>query len=284
VDDGSRDRTLAVARELEAGDSRMRVIAARTNRGIAAARNRAMAAARGRYFALLDSDDLWDPTYLAVQVGLLQRSGVDVVTCNAYNLGGARDGLPLAPVTESCREISFLDMLEHEDSVCIHAVFSRDVYDAIGGFDERLARSEDYDFWLRAARAGFRFLRSPVPLAHYRRRADSVSSDETAMLDSVTAVLLRTREACLDAPRALAIIDRQVRRFEASRFLVHAKWHLLRGEFRAAANEFGAWAHLNPTLMNRAVAQACRYIPGPLLWAYRTRAALIARRSPANLS
>jgi glycosyltransferase involved in cell wall biosynthesis len=283
VDDGSRDGTLRIAREFEAADSRVTTLSDGTNRGAAACRNRAMAIARGRYFALLDSDDLWHPTFLAAQIGLLERSAVHVVTSNAYNLGGALDRLPLAPVTPSCHRISFLDMLEHEDAVCIHSVFRRAVYDAIGGFDERLARSEDYDFWLRAAQAGFTFLRNPIPLAHYRRRTDSVSADEAAMLEGVATVLGRTRETCLDLPLALAIIDRQVRRFRAGRFLVHAKSHLLRGEFRAAADEFQALADVNPTLVNRTVARASRYMPGPLLWAYRTKSAFLSRRSQANI-
>jgi Glycosyltransferase like family 2 len=243
-----------------------------------------MAKARGLYFALLDSDDLWDPTFLAAQIALLEQSTVDVVTSNAYNLGGALDGVPLAPVTESCHRISFLRMLEHEDAVCIHSVFRRAVYDAIGGFDEQLRRSEDYDFWLRAARAGFSFLHSPAPLAYYRRRVDSASADQAAMLEAVATVLRRAREACLDSPPALAIIDRQVRRFEAGRFLAQAKFHLLRGEYRAAADEFEALAEANPTLVNRTVARASRYLPGPLLWAYRTKSAFFTRRPHANVS
>jgi teichuronic acid biosynthesis glycosyltransferase TuaG len=284
VDDGSQDGTLEIAREFATADSRIKVVVAGRSRRAAAARNCAMAKASGRYFALLDSDDLWDPSFLAVQIGLLERSAVDVVTSNAYNLGGALDGLPLAPVTPSCRTISFLDMLEHEDAVCIHSVFRRAVYDSIGGFDERLTLSEDYDFWLRAARAGFSFLRSPAPLARYRRRTDSASANEAAMLEAVATVLRRTRAACLDSPRALAIIDRQVRRFEARRRLADAKFHLLRGEYRAAADEFEALADVNPTLVNRTVARASRYLPVPLLWAYRTKSAFFTRRSPANVS
>jgi GT2 family glycosyltransferase len=243
-----------------------------------------MRRARSPYFALLDSDDLWEPSYLAEQVSLLERSSADVVTSNAYNLGGALDGRPMAPVTASCRTISFLDMLAHEDAVCIHSVLRRTVYDAIGGFDERLARSEDYDYWLRAARAGFTFLHSPAPRAHYRRRADSVSADEAAMLETVAIVVRRTREACLDSPAALALIDGQLRRYEARSFLARAKRHLLRGEFQAAADEFHALADASPTLRNRAIARASRYVPGPLLWAYRTRSAFLSRRAHAQTS
>ena len=57
--------------------------------GAAAARNVGMREARGAYFALLDSDDVWHPTFLAAQMEILNRlPGVDVVSGNAYNLGG----------------------------------------------------------------------------------------------------------------------------------------------------------------------------------------------------
>ena len=46
-------------------------------------------------------------------------------------------------------------ILGDEFSVFIMSVFRRRVYDTIGGFDETLRTNEDYDFWLRAALAGF---------------------------------------------------------------------------------------------------------------------------------
>src|SRR5690242_18500501 len=67
VDDGSTDQTSAIAERYAGRDPRI-IVSRQANRGIAAARNAAMARARGRYFALLDSDDLWFPTYLAEQI------------------------------------------------------------------------------------------------------------------------------------------------------------------------------------------------------------------------
>ena len=179
VDDGSTDGTLALARRLADRDERLRVLARPNRGGAAAARNVGLREARGAYFALLDSDDIWHPTFLAAQMEILNRlPGVDVVSGNAYNLGGGRDGQPLSSVASDCRPIQLIDMLEHEDAVCIMSVLRRGVYETIGGFDETMAHSEDYDYWIRAALAGFRFVQNPVPLAHYRRRADSASSDE----------------------------------------------------------------------------------------------------------
>ena len=58
VDDGSTDRTLAVARGF--GDRGVQVIT-QANRGAAAARNTALRAARGAWIQFLDADDLLNP-------------------------------------------------------------------------------------------------------------------------------------------------------------------------------------------------------------------------------
>src|SRR6476620_2025348 len=70
VNDGSTDQTRQIADRYAAKDPRVRVIH-QNNGGIAAARNAALAVARGRYCALLDSDDLWFPSYLEEQLNIL---------------------------------------------------------------------------------------------------------------------------------------------------------------------------------------------------------------------
>jgi len=279
VDDGSIDGTLALARHLAQRDQRVRVLMRSDRGGTAAGRNLAMRHARGAFFALLDSDDIWHPTFLQAQMEILRRlPDVDVVSGNAYNLGGGFDGQPLSSIALDPRPIRLIDMLEHENAVCIMSVLRRTVYDTIGGFDETMKVSEDYDFWIRAALAGFRFVQNPVPLADYRRRADSASSDEIAMLQGIVRVLRRTRAGCADLPDAVAAIDRQVARFEEQRLLARAKANLLCREFASAAHEFDALFGLRPSFVNGVMARVSRYVPSVLLWAYRTKSAIRSAR------
>lgn len=67
VDDGSTDGTDAALRCY--GD-RIRYFSQR-NQGVSATRNRGLAEARGEYVALLDNDDLWLPSKLAMQTRIL---------------------------------------------------------------------------------------------------------------------------------------------------------------------------------------------------------------------
>ena len=70
VDDGSRDGTLAVAREFE---SRSVKVVTQPNKGAPAARNRALELAQGEYVQWLDADDLLDPGKIAAQMAVARR-------------------------------------------------------------------------------------------------------------------------------------------------------------------------------------------------------------------
>ena len=68
VDDGSKDNSLLVVKAVD--DPRVRVIH-KENGGVSSARNRGIKEAKGEYIALLDGDDLWEPTFLEEQVKLI---------------------------------------------------------------------------------------------------------------------------------------------------------------------------------------------------------------------
>ena len=80
-----------------------------------------------------------------------------------------------------------------EWSVFIMSVIRRRVYTTIGAFDEEMRSNEDYDFWLRAAVAGFTFARNDRPLGHYRIRPDSLSASDVRMIRGILHVYTKLR-------------------------------------------------------------------------------------------
>lgn len=279
-DDGSTDGTLELAREWARKDPRVHVLTGR-NGGTSSARSRAMRHARGSYFALLDSDDVWFPTFLASQMAVFEsHPEADVVTGNAYNFGGPFDGQPLVPAGSTCRELSLLDIIENENAVRIMSVFRRSVFERVGGFDPDLWYAEDYDYWIRAALAGFTLVTHPVPLALYRRRDDSKSADEAASLRGGIQVLQKTRVECDARPIERAAIDRQVAWFERRLLLATAKTHLLRHEFAAATRNFEKLHVLSDNVSSSILARISRRLPRALLWAYQAKAAFRIFRRP----
>ncbi|CAN5783385.1 hypothetical protein BH24ACI5_BH24ACI5_03140 [soil metagenome] len=216
VDDGSTDGTHAVASELQQRwPDRVRLFH-HENKGLSEARNTGLAAATGEYLALLDSDDLWEPDFLTSQMALLEsRPEIDIVTGNARFLGGPRDGQPVTPLTDPRPEPSLHTILTDEEAVFIMSVFRRRVMESIGGFSPTLKTNEDFDFWLRAAHAGFRFARNSTPLGWYRVRPDSLSANEVRMLRGAVRVLRAFEPRLPPASPAADALRSQLHRFQA---------------------------------------------------------------------
>lgn len=274
VDDGSTDDTAAITESFAARDPRVRLIR-QDNAGSAAARNRAIAQASGEFFALLDSDDLWMPEFLATQLAILAEDpSLDLVSCNAINMGGPADGRPLKPVSASRQPISLLELIKIEDSVCIMSVFRRRVIELTGGFDSSAKHNEDYDLWVRAACAGCRLAFNPSPGGYYRRHAQSKSANAAGACAGILSVYHKAQSLCADRPAVLAAVQEQIARFERQHLITVAKAALLRGDFDDAGAQFARLQTCGDGgYHDRALAALGRVSPRCVLWAYSARSA-----------
>ena len=273
VDDGSTDETPGIARACAARDARVRLLQ-QPNAGISAARNLAIREATGDLLAILDSDDLWEPGYLAAQLAIFERCpDVDIVTGNGWFLGGRRHGLPARPYPDTRPQPTLATILQDEESIFIMSVVRRRVAEALGGFDESLPTNEDYDFWLRAALAGFRFRRNDEPLGHYRRRDDSASASDIRMLTGILLVFDKLRPLLADRPEARRIAEAQVARFERERLAARAREALSTGHVDVAAVHLSdLYRHSGGAAVKLASVMA-RWTPRLLARAYRLRRA-----------
>jgi glycosyltransferase involved in cell wall biosynthesis len=273
VDDGSTDETFAEALRCGAGDPRVCVVT-QDNAGPSMARNRAMRIAQGEFFACLDSDDEWMPRYLEAQLAVFERRrSTGVVTSNAINRGGALDGTPYHPLQDHERSLSLLDMLVHEDAVCIMSVFRREVYDRIGPFDVRLSGNEDYEFWLRAAISGFEFVQTFEPLAYYTRRPDSASANERKMSAGILRVFGMVRDQVHTAEQREAV-DKQIARFTRDLITIDAGVSLRNRDFSRAASLYAELYEREGGGRAAAIKVAARRAPRLLLWMADLRRAI----------
>jgi glycosyltransferase involved in cell wall biosynthesis len=190
VDDGSTDATS----ELLARYGEAIVTVRQENRGLAGARNTGVRIARGEMIGLLDADDVWEPQRLARCMEILTaRPEVGIVTTDAYLLRerertSARfyGDYNLPDFPEPGEQ---LDEIARRNFLWVSAVFRRSLLDDAGMFDERLRRSEDYDFWIRCLLHGARAALVREPLGWYRRRGDSLSADGVAQGSAHLTVL-----------------------------------------------------------------------------------------------
>ena len=242
------------------------------NGGLAAARNTALRRARGHFLALLDSDDLWMPRFLSAQLAVLEaRPDVDIVTGNGRTLGSREDGLPARPWPDPRPAPNLTTILSDELSVFIMSVFHRRVFDTIGGFDELLRTNEDFDFWLRAALAGFTFARNDEPLGYYRRRDDSLSASQVRMLRGALRVYYKQRPALLHDPAALRLLDDRVQRFEADLIAAEAREAIDQQDFPAVSRHLSALSERRRGTMLQFARVLAHWTPGLLVRAYQLR-------------
>jgi glycosyltransferase involved in cell wall biosynthesis len=273
VDDGATDESAAIAQEKAAGDPRIHVVRQK-NRGLSAARNTALRLSAGDVIAILDSDDLWAPDYLEAQMAILDaHPEVDIVTSNAFLLGSRLHGQPARPCPDNRPLPDLTSILQDETAVFIMSVFRRRVYETIGGFDESMRSNEDYDYWLRAAAAGFRFARNDKPLGQYRRRDDSLSASELRMLHGILRVYAKLRPQIADRPDALAILDRQVVRFETERLAAEARAALEQRDYTTTSQALTALHTRRGGALLGVARMMARWTPGLLSKAYHLRRA-----------
>jgi glycosyltransferase involved in cell wall biosynthesis len=185
VDDGSSDRTAAIAAE-----HGVRVLR-RSHQGAAAACNAGLQAARGDYWVIFDADDVMPPDRLARQVAELeQHPELDIVlglTEAFVNPGEAR------PAHYN------LDWEDGPFPACTGTMIARRaVLDLVGPFDEARALCYDLDWLARAKDQGVRAGQVDHVVLRYRIHRDNVTANRRAVNAAMLKVIresLRRRGA-----------------------------------------------------------------------------------------
>ncbi|HRD02211.1 MAG TPA: glycosyltransferase [Candidatus Saccharicenans sp.] len=162
IDDGSTDETGLVVSQYLQTVPNIRYYA-EPHRGVSAARNRGLALARGDFIAFLDSDDLWLPSKIEVQMSYL-RAFPSAPFCLAEEIW-IRRGRRVNQARKHQKSSGYI--LEKALSLCLlslsSAVFRRQLFEELGQFDENLPVCEDYDLGIRIAlRYPYYYLSSPL--------------------------------------------------------------------------------------------------------------------------
>lgn len=193
VDDASADRSVDLALQVAADDSRLRVFRMNRNSGTYSARNAALAAVRGEVVTFMDSDDTCDPERIARQLGLLRTPGLVATTCNFVRRtsDGAlvlNRGLP-------------------ERQALVSLMIKRQVILEVGGF-HAARRSADDEYFERIryvyGRQAHANVPEPLYTALYRESSLSRTGPGAIELsaDDSAPALSPERQAYVDAYRA----------------------------------------------------------------------------------
>jgi glycosyltransferase involved in cell wall biosynthesis len=276
VNDASPD-TADTERALAPYRDRLTYIVLEWNRGLSGARNAGIRVARGRYIALLDSDDEWEPTYLAEQVAVMDSEpSLAVLYPDARIVGDhPHAGRTFMDVCPSHGEPTFRSVLTQRCNVFVSVLARREALLGAGLFDESLRSVEDFDLWMRLLASGARIGYHRRVLVRYRKRRDSLSANPIWMAQRVVQVLDNLGARVDLAPDDRAAVAERQAYFRAMLDLAEGKHAFFRLETRAAlehlerANEFFNSRRL------RLVCALMRTFPGVLLRVYRLRDRLL---------
>lgn len=174
MDDKSQDDTCAIVLRLAEEDARIQLIRNEKNLGVAKTRNRALDLCGGCCVAFLDSDDLWHPDKLRLQMQMMETEQADLV----YASYGIMDchGTPCKQPYLVPAATDFEQLLRENVIGCSAVLLSERLagsYRFVSGFHH-----EDYCLWLSILRDGYRAVGCRQVLMTWRLACGSRSFDK----------------------------------------------------------------------------------------------------------
>lgn len=168
ADNGSTDDSPGVLQRHQGVSPRLRIVDASTRQGATHARNVGTDAAGGDLIVYCDADDVVDRGWLEAMVGASATAGIVGGRLDTSRLNRKTARRWRSSICES--ELPhMMDFLPFASSANL-AVW-RDVYDDLGGWDERyLCGCDDVDFSWRAQLSGHELRFAPHAVVHYRYR------------------------------------------------------------------------------------------------------------------
>lgn len=178
VNDCSADNTKEVV-EAYLKDNRIHYFELPSRGGPATARNRGLEEAKGEYVAFLDSDDLWSADKLELQLDYMKRMKAKL-SCTAYSLideeGNERNIINVPP-----KKTGYWKMFLMGDPVGNSTtMFDRKAFENVRV--PEIKKRNDFALWLDLTRGGDAFYGMKQPLAKYRVRRNSVSSNKKSLI------------------------------------------------------------------------------------------------------
>lgn len=172
TDDCSKDNSVEIIERFAFKDDRIKLFALHHNVGAAAARNISLDNAQGRFIAFLDSDDVWIPQKLEIQIEYMLKNKL-AFTFSDYDIM-EEDGTKLNKLIKVPNNLSYNQYLRNTIIGCLTVVIDRNF---VGDFRMPIIKSShDMALWLLIMKRGFKAYGIKKCMATYRL----VSTSNTA--------------------------------------------------------------------------------------------------------
>lgn len=190
VDDYSNDQTLKVVKKIQSKCSKIRLIELSFNSGgPATPRNIGIKHANGEWTAFIDSDDLWVPDKLSIQLSIVKKTGTKFVASEKFDFYEAINlsyKKHLLYKRHNLTEINFKRLLKKNIIPASSVLLSRDIAQKYYfNNDKEFIAIEDYDYWLQILYSGYTCQLTSQKLVFYKKYKGQLSGSKIMMARKV---------------------------------------------------------------------------------------------------
>lgn len=178
IDDFSSDSTSEIIQEYAEMENRIIFLSNSTNKGTQHTRNKGINAAKGRFIAFLDADDRWKPKKLEKQLKFISEKGI-AASFSSYELIDEK-GSPLKRKIEALPVLTYQKLLKANYVGNLTGIYDISKVGKI--FSPNVLKRQDWALWLEVIKKGGPMEAILEPLAYYRVRKGSLSTNKLEML------------------------------------------------------------------------------------------------------
>lgn len=178
IDDASTDKTLEIISEYSKNDSRIVITKLATNSGSAVARNAGIKKATGAFIAFLDSDDKWLENKLEVQLKYFEEKNCAVVFSSYFCMD--EDGNEVSKIVKALPKLNYNKILKCNYIGNLTGIYSVEKLGKI--YAPNIRKRQDWGLWISAIKKAGCAYGTSTPLAVYRERENSISSNKIQLV------------------------------------------------------------------------------------------------------
>ncbi len=183
VNNGSTDNSLEV---LEKYREKI-VLVDQENLGQSGSRKSGLSRATGEYISFLDADDFWEPEKIERQIALFSNK-TELVYCGISRYDEVNQKISSIDIPSYRGDCSYAFIDFPAVSIVLSgestSIFTRSLFEQVGGFDPELNSSAGWDFFRRCSKfTEFDFV--PEPLTNYRLHSSNMSNSSANSISDI---------------------------------------------------------------------------------------------------
>jgi glycosyltransferase involved in cell wall biosynthesis len=178
VDDKSTDATMQIIQDYLLKDSRLKLIRLEKNSGPAVARQTGIDNAKGEYVAFCDSDDLWEPEKLSIQISFMLNQSLEF-SCTAY-AQISEDEQPNGKVIHPQERANYKTVLKSCPIGNSTVIVAKNLIEQVR--IPNIRKRNDYVLWLTLLKKTPYCYGIDEVLVKYRLRSDGISNNKVSLV------------------------------------------------------------------------------------------------------